>query len=181
MRCGTGVPIDLLLPTQYCLETLHHRLASPSGPRITDRSSSKLTKTRLGPVRSNCGERQPPFWDSFFIGRHLERWFHVNKFHVHFARIAAASGPLKACQSGTRPSDWSRWISAYQVRYVQWAKITHHTNNPRYSWMDCGVPTSIRGQLPSVELHSEPFSNATHCQRAPLGRTESGFAKTCGR
>lgn len=64
---------------------------------------------------------------------------------------------------------------------VQSAKITHHANNPRYSWMDCGVPMSIRGPLPSVELRSEPFSNATHCQRAPLGRTESGFAKTCGR
>src|ERR1700730_19254302 len=65
------------------------------------------------------------------------------------------------------------------IRYVQWAKITH-TNNARYSWMDYEVPTSIRGQLPSVELRSEPFSNATHCLRAPLGRTEVGLQRLAG-
>jgi signal transduction histidine kinase/ligand-binding sensor domain-containing protein len=43
--------------------------------------------------------------------------------------------------------------------------------------MDFGIPTSIRGQLPSVELRSEPFSNATHC---PLGRTESGLQRVAG-
>ena len=95
--------------------------------------------------------------------------------------VELASGPLRHASRGPGLATGALHSRLPIIRYVQWAKITHHTNNPRYSWMDCGVPTSIRGQLPSVELRSEPFSKATHCQRAPRGRTESGFAKTCGR
>lgn len=41
-------------------------------------------------------------------------------------------------------------------------------------------PTSIRCELPSVELRSEPFSNATHCQRAPLGGQRVGLQRLAG-
>ena len=104
----------------------------------------------------------------------------------YFAAAATLSVYQSAC-SRNSPIALGSWVcfrrffecaASLRIRDVQWPKITTR-NNPRYSWMDCGVPTSIRGQLP--ELRSEPFSNATHCQRAPLWRTASGFAKTCGR
>src|ERR1700730_4222904 len=52
-------------------------------------------------------------------------------------------------------------------------------NNPRYSWMDCGVPTSIRCQLPPVELRSEPFRMPGMWQRVPPGERE-GLQRLAG-
>src|SRR3981189_1902317 len=52
-------------------------------------------------------------------------------------------------------------------------------NNPRYSWMDCGVPTSILCPLPPVELRSEPFRMPGMWQRVPLGERE-GLQRLAG-
>jgi len=45
--------------------------------------------------------------------------------------------------------------------------------------MDCGVPTSIRCQLPPVELRSEPFRMPGMWQRVPLGERE-GLQRLAG-
>ena len=52
-------------------------------------------------------------------------------------------------------------------------------NNPRYSWMDCGVPTSILCPLPPVELRSQPFRMPGVWQRVPLGERE-GLQRLAG-
>ncbi len=67
-----------------------------------------------------------------------------------------ASGPLRHASRG---SGLATGVAAFPppIRYVQWAKITHHTSNPRYSWMNCGVPTSIRANCRLWSCAPSPF------------------------
>src|ERR1700722_8056599 len=85
---------------------------------------------------------------------------------------------LRMTASGMRPV--RSWIFPSLRRTTRPRGLKLRTrNNPRYSWMDCGVPTSIWCQLPPVELRSEPFRMPGMWQCVPLGERE-GLQRLAG-
>jgi len=64
-----------------------------------DREASAAHQGNIGKIIADIGDcriGQARFAKDFFIGRHLERLFHINKLHLHFVRPAEQRGTLAA-------------------------------------------------------------------------------------